>query len=125
MRTRSDKSGSPSVAVLSVLFALGDQDLHGYGIIKEVEARTAGRVKLLPSSLYATIKRMLGEGWITEVAGSEGPPTPGRAKRHYRITDEGRELASREMERLSALLDMARTNRIAPLEPTPDSGASS
>jgi DNA-binding PadR family transcriptional regulator len=111
MRTRSDKSGQPSGAVLSILFALGDKELHGYGIMKEVEERTGGRVSLLPSSMYATIKRMMLEGWIEEVpqAGAEGP---GRPRRSYRITTRGRAMAAREADRLAALLEMAHANRM-------------
>ena len=120
MRTRSDKSSAPSVAVLSVLFALGDGELHGYGIMKEVESRTGGRVTLLPSSLYATIKRMLGDGWIEEVPGRDSDPGPGRPKRHYRITNAGRDVATREIERMGALLDLAHSNRLGSLEAAPE-----
>ena len=110
MRTRADRSGPPSIAVLSMLFALGDETLHGYGIMKRVEERTAGRVSLLPSSLYATIKRMLMEGWIEEVRDQASDAAPGRPRRRYRMTDRGRELAALEAERMAALLDMARAN---------------
>lgn len=124
MRTRGDKSGAPSNAVLSILFALGDRELHGYGIMKEVEEKTAGQVSLLPSSLYTTIKRMLLEGWLEEVEDDGSGAGPGRPRRRYRITDEGRELAAREAQRMSALLDMARRNRLDGREvPAPGTGA--
>ena len=123
MRTRSDKSGAPSVAVLSILFALGDQELHGYGIMKEVDERTGGRVTLLPTSLYATIKRMLGAGWIEEVPDAGEAAGPGRPKRRYRITEAGRVVAAREMDRLTALLDLARSGGMGSLETAPDSRA--
>ena len=116
MRTRADKSGSPSSAVLSVLFALGSGELHGYGIMKEVEERTQGRVSLLPSSLYATIKRMLLEGLIEESDSAPVEPRPGRARRQYRITEKGRSLASREALRMEALLEMAKTNRLVTMD---------
>ena len=86
--------------------------------MKEVEERTAGRVSLLPSSLYATIKRMLLEGWVEEVPDVVSQATPGRPRRLYRMTDQGRALAAREAERMTALLDMARANRLAPREST-------
>jgi DNA-binding PadR family transcriptional regulator len=112
MKTRADKSGAPSNTVLSILFALGERELHGYGIMKEVEERTQGRVTLLSSSLYATIKRMLQAGWIEETDDGGAVGSPGRARRLYRITDAGRELAAREARRMSALLDLARANRL-------------
>jgi DNA-binding PadR family transcriptional regulator len=121
VRTREDDSGAPSVAVVSILFALGDDELHGYGIMKEVEERTGGRVTLLPSSLYATIKRLLDTGWIEEVP-TDPSPSPGRPKRTYRITEAGRLVATREAERLNALLGLARSKQIEPLEPLPDVG---
>ena len=68
MRRRVDESGPVSPPVLYVLLALGDQPRHGYGILQEVAARTDGQVTLLPTSLYATLKRMLGEGFIEEVS---------------------------------------------------------
>jgi len=112
MRTRADGSGPPSAAVLSILFALGEQSLHGYAIMKEVEERTDGRVSLLPSSLYATLKRMRDEGLIEEADGSVDSG-PGRPRRSYRMTAEGRALAAREAERLSAMLDLASASGLA------------
>lgn len=113
MRPRTDRSGAPSRAVLSILFALGDRALHGYGIMKEVEERTDGQVSLLPTSLYATLKRMTLDGLIEEVAEDAPDAGPGKARRTYRITVEGRALAASEAERMSALLALARANRLA------------
>ena len=112
MRTRADNSGAPSQSVLSILFALGERELHGYAIMKEVEEKTGGRVSLLSSSLYATIKRMLQAGWIEERPGEGADSGPGRTRRLYRITDAGRDLAAREARRMSALLEMAHANRV-------------
>jgi DNA-binding PadR family transcriptional regulator len=122
MRTRTDRSSAPSRAVLGILFALGDRELHGYGIMKEVEERTGGRVSLLPTSLYATVKRMLSDGLVEEVpaASDDGP---GKPKRLYRITDAGRTLARQEAERLEALLGLARANRLGPSETVSGTGA--
>jgi len=108
--------------VLSILFAIGDREMHGYGIMKEVEERTGGKVSLLPSSLYATLKRMMLEGWIEEVpeASSQGP---GRPRRSYRITTHGRALAAREADRLAALLEMAQANRMVGDETASDTAS--
>ncbi len=113
MRTRSDETGPLSPQVLYVLLAVMDRDRHGYGIMKEVEARTDGKVTLLPNSLYATLKRMLDEG-LVEKAPSEENTEGGRPRQNYKITSRGREIAEREVERLSALLKMAREKRFTP-----------
>ena len=49
-----------------VLLALAGDDLHGYAILKEVELRTSGKVKLSTGTLYGIIKRLLADGMIVE-----------------------------------------------------------
>ena len=51
-------------AVLNILLALADEERHGYGIMREVEARTGGGTRLGPGTLYGSIKRMLADGLI-------------------------------------------------------------
>src|SRR6266576_3951132 len=53
-------------AMFHVLLALAGDDLHGYAILKEVELRTAGEVKLSTGTLYGIIKRLLNDGLIIE-----------------------------------------------------------
>jgi len=45
-----------------VLLALAGGDLHGYAILKEVELRTGGKVRLSTGTLYGIIKRLLNDG---------------------------------------------------------------
>src|SRR4051812_43079548 len=45
-----------------ILVALADRDRHGYSILQDIAARTDGRTKLRPSSLYSAILRMLEDG---------------------------------------------------------------
>ena len=53
--------------VFHVLPALSDSDMHGYAILKEVEDRTQGKVRLSTGTLYAIIKRLLNDGLIQEL----------------------------------------------------------
>ena len=55
-----------SPAAFHVLLALAEGERHGYAIIKDVESRTEGRVRMGPGTLYGAIKRMLDEGLIEE-----------------------------------------------------------
>jgi len=99
-------------AVLHILLALADEERHGYGIMKEVEARTGGEVRLGPGTLYGSIKRMLADGLIEE---SDERPDPGlddQRRRYYRITDFGRRVAGAEAERLQGLIDAARAKKL-------------
>ena len=46
-------------AAFHILVALSAGDRHGYGIIQDVEASTAGAVRLSPGTLYRTIQRII------------------------------------------------------------------
>ena len=50
-----------------ILLALADEDRHGYGIIKEVESRTEGRIRLMAGTLYGAISRLevLSDGKVS------------------------------------------------------------
>jgi DNA-binding PadR family transcriptional regulator len=93
-------------AVFHILIALADQPLHGYGIMLDIAERSGGKVKLSPGTLYGSIKQMLEDGWIEEVAIRSADDDERR--RYYRLTREGREAARQEMARMSALLNHAR-----------------
>ena len=97
-----------SPPVFYILLALADRERHGYAIMQEVERRTQDKVRLLPGSLYSTIKRMLKSGLIEECAGDEvDPHNEDERRRYYRITESGRAAAKQEIERMSTLLDLA------------------
>jgi len=47
-----------------ILVALADRDRHGYSILQDIAARTGGKVRLSPSTLYSAIRRLLEDGLI-------------------------------------------------------------
>ncbi|MDQ3920424.1 MAG: PadR family transcriptional regulator [Acidobacteriota bacterium] len=99
-------------AVFHILLALADGERHGYGVIKEVDARTEGRVRLGPGTLYGSIKRMLAEGMIEESGERPDPELDDERRRYYRLTKFGRRVAVAEAERLSRLVASARAKRL-------------
>jgi DNA-binding PadR family transcriptional regulator len=101
-------------AVLHVLLALAGEERHGYGIMREVEDRTGGEVRLGPGTLYGAIKRMLADGLIEESDERPDPVLDDRRRRYYRITDFGRRVAGAEAERLQDLVNVARTRKLLP-----------
>jgi len=101
-----------TLQVFHVLLSLADRDRHGYGIMKEVEERTDGRVQLGPGTLYGSIKRLRRSGLIEEVEASARFSE--RERRVYRLTPLGRRVAQAEMLRLERLLEGARANLAAP-----------
>lgn len=97
--------------VYHILLSLSEADRHGYGIIKDVQERTQGRLELEAGTLYAAVKRLREDGWIVET-----PPPVGadQRRRYYRVTAEGRAVLRAESERLEELVRLARQARVLP-----------
>jgi DNA-binding PadR family transcriptional regulator len=98
-------------AVFHLLLALLDADRHGYGIAKEVAARTQDHVRLGPGTLYGTLARMMDAGLVAERPRSARTAGDDR-RRYYSITPLGREVAKAEARRLAALVDVARAKAL-------------
>jgi len=96
------------MAVFHILIALADSDRHGYSIMQDVAARTGGKVQLSAGTLYSSIRRMLEQGLIEELAESPDPSSTDERRRYYRLTRFGKRVAAAEVERLNALVQQAR-----------------
>src|SRR5262245_19300193 len=100
-------------ATYQVLLALGDgESLHGYAIMQAISTMTDGRETILPGTLYAALARTVDDGRGEEREGSADEASGGPARRYYRRTAFGRAVARAESERLHALLDIARAQKI-------------
>ena len=98
-------------AMFHVLLALAGDDLHGYAILKEVELRTGGEVRLSTGTLYGIIKRLLNEGLIIERRERPSAHDDER-RRYYRLTPQGRQVAAAEAERLEKVVALARSRHL-------------
>lgn len=98
-------------AVFHILLSLVDQDRHGYGIMKEVAARTKGRVDLKPGTLYQAISRLLEAGLIEEAAERVDPGLTDSRRRYYRLSDTGQQVVTAETERLVDLVEQAKAKK--------------
>jgi DNA-binding PadR family transcriptional regulator len=85
--------------------------MHGYAIMQAVAGMTDGRDAILPGTLYAALARMVDEKLVEESA-TRDDPSGGPPRRYYRRTAFGRAVARAESERLRALLDVARSQKI-------------
>jgi DNA-binding PadR family transcriptional regulator len=101
-------------AVFHILIALADRDRHGYSIMQDVAARTAGKVQLSAGTLYSSIRRMLEQGLIEELAESPDPANTDERRRYYRLTRFGKRAAAAEVGRLIALVKQARATGLVP-----------
>lgn len=98
-----------SPAVLDIMLALGDGELHGYGIMREVRQRTGGRRRLAPGTLYRSLGQMEERGWVAESDERPDADLDDERRRYYRLTDLGRRVAVAEVERLEGLVRAARS----------------
>ena len=86
-------------AVYYILLSLLEP-MHGYGIIQNVEQLSGGRIRLAAGTLYGAINTLLEKGWITALTGEADS-----RKKEYVITETGREMLQKELQRLSELLE--------------------
>jgi DNA-binding PadR family transcriptional regulator len=93
---------------LHILLALGDDAKHGYAIMRDLAAQTGGAVRILPGTLYSTIKRLLADGLIEECDPPRGADSDDARRRYYRVTRTGRAAAEAETRRLSVLVKLGR-----------------
>jgi DNA-binding PadR family transcriptional regulator len=84
----------PTFMILSVL---APGPLHGYGVIRSVEAASQGRVRLRAGTLYAALDRLTHEGLVVP-HGQE--VVDGRLRRYYALTDDGAAALAAEVDRL-------------------------
>src|ERR1700674_6124053 len=95
-------------AVFHILIALADRDRHVYAIMQDVAARTGGKTQLSAGTLYSSIRRMLEQGLIEELADSPDPSSSDERRRYYRLSRFGKRVAAAEVERLTAMVQQAR-----------------
>jgi len=100
-----------------ILLVLHDGPMHGYGILKAVEAESDGEVVLDPANLYRTLKLLHRDGLVEEKVPRSG--VAGR-RRVFALTDAGRRTVKAEAARVWRLAGAVRARRLAPRsEPTP------
>ena len=99
-------------AMFHVLVALADGDRHGYAIIKDISARTGGRVELGTGTLYGIVKRLLADGLVIESKQRPAASDDDERRRYYRLTPFGKQVVSAETARLEAMVDVARATRM-------------
>ena len=94
-------------AVLHILLALSTRERHGYGIMKQVEADSQGKVNMGPGTLYGSIGRMMEAGLIRESVKQIDPEMDDERRIYYRITSEGRAALAAELKRYRGVVAVA------------------
>ena len=99
-------------AVVHVMLSLAAGKRHGYAILKDVERQSNRALRFGPGTIYGTLQRLMEAGWVEETAAPAAPVDERR--RYYRLTRGGRSALSEEVDRLSSIVQLARSHRIAP-----------
>lgn len=83
-----------------ILSLLRDRPMYGYEIVKEVDARTGGRLKWREGTLYPALHRLQADRLVTaRWDRSTSGRSSGRKRKYYAITRKGlAELARRTEE---------------------------
>jgi DNA-binding PadR family transcriptional regulator len=107
-------TGAPlTPAVLHILLALSTEEQHGYGIMKQVESESRGKVKMGPGTLYGSIGRMMEAGLIRESDKKIDPELDDERRVYYQITGLGRKTLAGELERYREVVTVARRKQLA------------
>ena len=87
-------------ATVHILLALAGEDLHGYGIMKEVSRQSEGQYKLGPGTLYDNLQRLMEQALVQEVSRDREESR----RRYYRLSSMGRGVLAAEIARLEGVV---------------------
>jgi DNA-binding PadR family transcriptional regulator len=103
-----------TAAVFHILLALSRGELHGYGIMKQVESDSQRRVPMGAGTLYGSLRRMLDAGLIRESDKRVDPSIDDERRIYYAISPEGTEALATELARYEHLVGLAREKQLFP-----------
>jgi DNA-binding PadR family transcriptional regulator len=113
LKNRTDAPLTP--AVLHILLALSTEERHGYGIMKQVEQESRGKVKMGPGTLYGSIGRMMAAGLIHESDRKIDPAMDDERRIYYRLTAAGRKALAAELDRYRDVVAVANEKQVSPI----------
>jgi DNA-binding PadR family transcriptional regulator len=98
-----------------ILLSLAAGERHGYGIIRDIEARGEPSVPDV-GTMYRALARLVEAGLIEAAARRPAPDRDDERRNYYRLTSTGRRVARAEARRLEALMRAARLGGLLPKE---------
>ncbi len=101
-------------AVFHILLALATQERHGYGIMKQVEMDSQGRVNMGPGTLYGSLGRMIEAGLLCESDKKIDPELDDERRIYYQLTGLGQKALAAELERYCGIVAVAKQKQLLP-----------
>ena len=102
--TESDRHLPLKPVYFLILVVLLNGDRHGYCLVKEIDRRTDGSVRLEPGNLYRFIRKLLDLGLVGEAGAQAADDSEDERRRYYTITPLGRSVVSAETARMKQLV---------------------
>ena len=99
-----------TAVVFEILLSLAAGERHGYAVMREVSERTGAPLR--PGTLYRALSRLLDEGLVEELDGSQADASQDDRRRNYRLTALGLAVARAEARRLQEQVGHARARRL-------------
>ena len=106
MNDKGSPTSSISEQVFLILLSLAAGRKHGYAILKDVEAMSAGALLLSTSTLYGALGRLENQGLVGHVP-VEHEVAPGLPRKVYELTPQGSALLHAETARLRRMTALA------------------
>lgn len=107
-RPSTDPDSTLTPLMFQILVALSGEEMHGYAILQEIDARTEGAFSVGAGSLYRAIRQLEDAGLIAE----SGRDRTHRQRRTYRLTSQGRRRAAAEARVFGRMVAWARDTRL-------------
>lgn len=115
---RIEKDLVAATATPLVLGILMDGDLYGYAILKRVGELSGGSMQWTDGMLYPLLHRLERLGYVTSLWSTS---EAGRRRKHYTITDLGREQLAERQEQWTVVVDALR--QVWQADPRPPAAA--
>ncbi len=96
------------------MLALATKERHGYGIMKQVESDSQGKVNMGPGTLYGSIGRMIEAGLVRESNKKIDPEMDDERRIYYKISGLGQKALAAELQRYREVVSVAKRKRLSP-----------
>lgn len=94
---------APLSAKAALLQALISGPGYGLDLIEQIKKRTNGALALGQGSVYPALRDMEREGLLESYEGEALPERGGRPRRYYKLTAEGRRVATAQQKTVARL----------------------
>lgn len=96
--------------------ALSGGEKHGYGIMKQVEADSEGKVSMGNGTLYGSLKRMMDARLIAEGGKKIDPSMDDQRRIYYKVTGLGQKTLTAELERYERVVALTKRRHAITVE---------